>query len=159
MDSGRVVDFWPLEQAIDINEHPKIAFCIEHWEKGVAWENTGVLDHMEKILELYGTCDDCLNLDDVKERYFKLDKIFNNVKIRGRLLTRKEINPKNFRECGGILIHLGPDGEPFFAEGGFHRFAMAYILGVPFPAQIGCVHITAISHLSYYRNINKKEAI
>ena len=61
----------------------------------------------------------------------------------------------NFRERGGILVHIGSDGEPCFAGAGYHRFAIAKILNLRFPAQIGCVHIEALDHLDEYRQYCK----
>ena len=65
--------------------------------------------------------------------------------------TRNEIFKDNFREVGGIYIHIGVDGKPYFGGGGCHRFAIAHILQIIFPAQIGCVHVSAIPYLKGYR--------
>ena len=97
----------------------------------------------------------CKNIVDIKNRYKKLDNIFNQIKLEGRLKTMKEMNPKNYREFGGPVIHIGPGGELFYGAGGTHRFAIAFILNFKLPAMIGCVHKNAIPLLKDIRENNK----
>jgi hypothetical protein len=92
-----------------------------------------------------GQYDDCLNLSDVKARLSKLDEIFELAIKNGRLSSRAEVDLNGFREVGGILIHIGPDGEPVFSGAGCHRMAMAILLGQPFPAQLGVVHVNGLN--------------
>ena len=108
--SGEVIDFdWPYPQVINIIEVPKIKFCIDHWVNGVAWEHTGAYEFMEHLIKKWGRrVDGCENIDDIVKRYHKLDEIFNQVRKEGRLKTRKELNPHNIRERGGIYFHIGP---------------------------------------------------
>jgi hypothetical protein len=152
-DSAKVVDFsLSANKVTPINEVKKIRFCIEHWVNGKTWENTGVYEYMREVVrERGGYADKCKTIDDIVKRYKRLDLIFEQVKREGRLRTMKELRLGNFREQGGVLLHIGPDGELFFGGGGAHRFAIAYILKVPLPAQIGVVHVSAIDHLSKIR--------
>jgi hypothetical protein len=180
--SGKVIEsFWPIKQAIPVHEIPKIKFCVGHWVKGLSWEDTGaykhwikgipwtdttVYKHMQNIdNKPYGTelidsetagYNDIpmhlMGINSIIKRYENLDLAFEQVKREGRLKTRKEIRADNYLENGGILIHLGPNGTPFFGGGGIHRFAMSLILELPIiPAQIGCVHISAIPFLDDFR--------
>ena len=150
--SGKVIDYsLLLKQAIAVTKVIRIKFCFDHWVKGLPWEDTGVYEYMEKFIIKDGEVDGCRSINDIIKRYKKIDSIFEQVKQEGRLKTRKEINSKNFREVDGILIHIGPQGKPIFSGGGCHRFAMALILGLRFPAQIGCVHPSAIPFLPDFR--------
>ena len=106
---------------------------------------------MEDLIEKHGVADGCRNLTDIVRRYDRLDLIFERAKQEGRLRTMEEVNPGCFREEGGVLIHVGPEGELFFGGLGAHRFAIARILKLPLPAMIGCVHVSAIPYLTQLR--------
>ncbi len=150
--SGMVLSSsWPFEQAIQITDNPKIKYSIDHWVNSLPWEKTGVYEYMEKLIERKKRPDGCENIDDIVNRYRELDLVFEQIKKDGRIKTRDEIVKHNFREKGGVYIHIGIDGKPFFGNGGCHRFAIAHILQIPFPAQIGCVHVSAIPYLKNYR--------
>ncbi|MEN6384142.1 MAG: hypothetical protein ABFD79_02980 [Phycisphaerales bacterium] len=150
--SGVVIDTdWPYS-SVSIREVPKFKFCIAHWVNGIPWEQTGAYEFMENLIaKSQRAVDHCKNRNDIIARYKKLDEMFETIKKEGKLRKRSEIKSNNFREEGGILIHLGPNGKPIFGLGGIHRFAIASILNLPIPAQIGCVHITAIPSLNNYR--------
>jgi hypothetical protein len=152
--SGEVIEFdWPFSRVTNIIEVPKIKFCFDHWVNGVPWENTGAFEFMEHLIKKWGRrVDGCKSIDDIVGRYQKLDEIFVQVKKEGRLKTRKEINPYNFRERGGIFFHIGPEGELFFSLRGAHRLAMALILEIKIvPIQMGRVHTSALSFLPEMR--------
>lgn len=143
---------WPDKDVIPVTEVPRIRCCIEHWQNGKEWKDTGAYELiLQNIADLGIPVDDCKDLTDIHNRYEKLDAIFQQIENEKRLLTRNELmNNRNFREIGGILIHIGPEGKLYFGMGA-HRFAMAKILNISFPAQIGCIHISAISFLSKLR--------
>lgn len=150
--SGKVISFSDLiNQLVPILEVEKIKFCLDHWKNGVPWEDTGIYEYMQERILRNGSADGCYNLNDIKERYTKVDLLFNQIRREGRFKTQKEICPSNFREDGGILIHIGPEGEPFFGWRGCHRIAIALLLGLKFPAQIGCVHINSLQYLARFR--------
>lgn len=145
--SGRVIDSYqhlPNFVITSVREVEKINYCIERWENGKSWEDTGVYEYMEKLITKKGEFDGCRNLNDIIRRYEKLDMLFQQIKIKGRLKTREEIDCNNFREEGGILIHIGKNGEFYFGMGGCHRFAIALVLKLLIPAQIGFVHKDAL---------------
>lgn len=141
--SGKVVhQLWPHHEAIPVTEVPTVRFCIEHWVNGVSWENAGAYEHMEKLIAQRGRrVDGCESMEDVVRRYERLDSIFEQVRSEGRLQPDR----------GGPAIHIGPEGQPFFGGLAFHRFAMAWILNLRFPAQLGCVHHTALPWLPTFR--------
>lgn len=111
---------------------------------------------MESLIKKHGKYDGCVNIDDIVKRYRSLDTIFEQIRKEGRFRIRKEFNQKNFREKGGVLVHIGPYGEPFFGMGGCHRFAIALILKLKLPSQIGCVYKDAIPLL---KNLRKQEIV
>ncbi|MBS8241253.1 hypothetical protein DYI22_12140 [Marinobacter lipolyticus] len=155
--SGRVVKDWPgsLEQTFD--RHPKLTYCWSHWREGKSWEEAGAIDFMLGRIAVSpsGVTDKCRTPDDVARRFEALDGIWNEVRAKGRLPSRAELYPTNFREVGGILMHLGPGGEPIFSGAGCHRFAMAMMLTARFPAQLGVVHVSALERLGDFRDVNE----
>ncbi|EON90643.1 hypothetical protein MARLIPOL_17888 [Marinobacter lipolyticus SM19] len=101
-----------------------------------------------------GVTDKCRTPEDVAKRFQVLDAIWGDVSNRGSLPSRKDLEPTNFREVGGVLMHLGPGGEPIFSGAGCHRFAMALMMDRPFPAQLGVVHVSALANLRDYRAVD-----
>ena len=90
-----------LQHKISSYEHPKIKYCVSHFVDGISWNELPTENAPA-------------------ERYFRLDCIFKEVKESGIL---KDVPGDN------ILIHLF-NGVPYFAGGGFHRLAIALILGL-----------------------------
>lgn len=152
--SGIVINTdWPVELSYRITDSLKIKYCIDHWLNGVTWEDTGIYSLIESRIKASskGIVDGCKTIDDIVRRYRKLDRIFEQIKSDRRFKTRKELSKKNFREFGGVVIHIGDNGELYKGGGGVHRFSMAYVLNIELPAQIGCVHISALPYLKKYR--------
>lgn len=155
--SGRVITGpWPPRggrfRAIVGNE--KVRSCLDHWVKGVPWEETGIFDFLERKIEnsRWHVFDDCRNREDIEKRYAKLDRVFEKVRKEGALKINSEVDSWAFREKDGVYFHVGPGGCYFFGSGGCHRFAMSLALGLTrIPAKIGCVHISAIPHLKSLR--------
>ena len=150
--SGRVVTEWPDEKCTLVSEQLVIQACHEHWIEGASWEDTGQIDRMMQIISDSGKVDKLRSLSDVRTRYHQLDEIFEQVKREQKFRTRQSLVKGCFREEGGILVHIGPDGAPYFGGKGHHRLALALCAGVKvIPAQIGVVHEQAIEHLARYR--------
>lgn len=135
---------------VPLAEWPKFKYCIDHWIYGKSWEEAGAYKFMDELIKERGRVDNCSSMDDVYLRYKKLDKIFEKIKSEQYFPTRKELNKNKFREQQGVLIHIGPNGEPY-ASGGAHRFAIAYVLNLTFPAQLGMVHKDGLRKLDQYR--------
>ena len=162
--SGKVIEFcWPSEQAYEISKAPNNCFendgiwiklnsCIEHWVNGLSWEETGIYKYIEARRKMRGKNN---QLDHIVRRYKNLDRIFEQVKSEGRLRVTAEIERDNYLKGSEAIIHVGPGGEPFWGGGSCHRFAIAYILTLPFPAQIGLVHASAIKYLNVFRKENR----
>lgn len=145
--SGIVVDWDQVKNLKPIEDQYRIEYCIKHWEKGKSWEELGVIDFMSKTKK-YGDWP----REKIKARFEMLDKAYNETMKLGRLKTRKEINPKNFREEDGILVHIAKDGKPVFGGNGFHRLAIGRVLKLDkVPAEIGIVDKNSIHFVKKYR--------
>jgi hypothetical protein len=143
--SGRVVDEWPPVDPVPFEEHVHVAFALAHWRDGLSWEETGAYDYMLEQIRRRGRQDGCFDLADVQRRYQLLDELFETVRRERRLRTRSELDPTVNDEDGGILVHVGPDGEPAIGDSGKHRLTIAKLVGLTVvPARIGYVHRDAI---------------
>lgn len=152
--SATVVETWPHDDELPLDQHPKIRVCLRHWVQGLGWEEAGAYQYMmERIREeATGNFDGCRSLDDVKARYKRLDEVFSHLQDGGDYLAMAQLGSSGFREVGGVMFHIGPKGEPVFAGAGAHRLSMAISLGLTIPAQIGLVHRHAIPMLRQYRS-------
>lgn len=148
--SGVVVDWSKVENIKPITDEFRIQYCYAHWKEGKSWEELGVIEHMSNTKK-YGSWPQ----KKIKARFEMLDQAFEETKEEGRLKTRKEIDPSNFRESEGILVHIGTDGEVLFGGNGFHRLAIAKVLELEkIPACVGLVDRDAIKYLDEYRKPN-----
>jgi hypothetical protein len=149
--SGLVVKRWPSEYVAPIAEDEKNEYCLRHWRDGLSWKDAGAYDYLlQKIAEsTRGVYDECASFEDVMRRFDALDRLFEHASQYG-LALRQDLLVGNFREVGGSIVHLGPDGVPCFGGAGYHRFAIAKILNIRFPAQVGCVHISALNRVSKF---------
>lgn len=144
--SGRVMGGdWDLAAGL-LEDHPVIRACRLHWKEGIAWEQTGVQEWlMGRIAREGAPVDGCSTIEDVRERYERLDRTYDVVSREGRLRSRREMPDAHFRERGGIVISVGRRGEPILCWSGHHRLAMAQVLELPrIPAQLQVVHPGAL---------------
>lgn len=142
--SGQLVDAWPSDRVQPIADHPKIRFCLAHWQQGLSWEDAGAVAYYQQKGSMSESA--------LRERLQRLDTIFNTVRAEGRLRSMQELNAGNWREEGGVRINIGPQGELVFFDGGTHRLAMALALGFTIiPAQLGVVHRDGLSALAQLR--------
>jgi 5-carboxymethyl-2-hydroxymuconate isomerase len=150
--SGQVIDQWPPADPVPFDDHVHVRFALAHWRDGVSWEDTGAFAYMLDQISRRGRQDGCFDLDDVKTRYRRLDELFETVRREGRLRTMSELDPRARNEDGGILIHIGPAGEPAIGDSGKHRMTIAKVLGLEIvPARIGYVHRDAVPLLPQLR--------
>jgi hypothetical protein len=146
--SGVVVDWSKIDDIRPIFDEFRIQYCYEHWKNGKSWEELGVIDFMSNT-KSYGSWP----RQKIIARFEMLDQAFEETKKTGRLKTREEIDPSNFRESQGILVHIGENGEVFFGGNGFHRLSIAKVLELEkIPACVGIVDRDSIKSLKQFRN-------
>lgn len=144
--TGKVISGdWDLTLEYSEDAEIKYRFCKMHWNEGIPWENTGIYAYILERINLFGQYDNLQNLSEVKTRYKELDKIFNEVKETRCLRTQKQVNPNNFREVGGIVVHIDRYNKPIWHSNGTHRLIIARLLNIhQIPVQLGVVHKRAI---------------
>ena len=136
-DSGKV-----LGGDWDLNTKPlkslkTIAIVFEHIETGKSWKQCGAYENMLELMEAHPGAGGCYNERDVINRYERLTDLIQHLKNGGEFYNRSD-----FREKGGVFVHIGRDGEIIFGGGGCHRMAISQKLGLKkIPAQIGVIHI------------------
>lgn len=150
--SGRVLKKTiGFEKKSPLQDEPLLIGCFAHWINGQDWNSTGLLQRLTKQIEEVGVVDGCRSEKDVIERYERLDRLFDQVKMEGRLRSKLELG--GYREMGGVLIHIGPDGEFYFGGNGNHRLAIALVLELDeIAAQLGSIHIEALELLPALRH-------
>ncbi len=157
--SGMIVPGdWDLERR-EIAKNTKLQSCVLHYEQGVPWRDTPLFARLMREVSEGKRPDDCGSAEELDARYAALDRVFEETRQRGRLLSRAELPDYFRREHGGILLHVARDGSLLRASGGAHRFAIARILKLPsMPAQLGAVHMEALlgGHLSRLRSAPQK---
>ncbi len=145
--SGVVVDWKSVAEPYPLEDEFRIRYCHMHWVEGKSWEELGVFQHMQQTRK-YGNWP----LSKIKARFEMLDRAYQETKKLGRLKTRKEMDPGNFREKDGILVHIDDRGKPVFGGNGFHRLSISKALQLEkIPACVGMVDKGAIEHLKKYR--------
>lgn len=123
-----------------------------------SWKDAGGYDRMMKKIEATGRADWCRSIDDVVRRHEDLNRLIAHLKNGGRFLSRREISPGNFRERGGVVIHVARNGELLFNAKGNHRLAIAQELGLVWiPAQVGIVHLEAVKS-GAFRKLTRRPA-
>jgi hypothetical protein len=137
-----------------VAENKKIASCLQRWLNGAEWEDTPMFAALlTKTTEQRHRRQGLHDRDTVLARCAGYDAMYRQIQADGRLRTREELKPGNFREKGGVVIHLGRDAEPHLGSGN-RRFAIAMALGLRcIPAMLGYVHHSAIVHLPALRRV------
>lgn len=152
-DSGRVTfDDFAEGQRQPIDDDPIMQAAVARWRDGRPWEETGEIERMERAIRRKGPIKGCRTHADIMARCARLDAIFSMIQRERRVRAQPELDPRAFREVGGIGAHVGPDGVPIRAANGRHRFAMARILGIrSIPVRVGLVHASALPMLDRLR--------
>jgi hypothetical protein len=151
--SGQVCRDWPPPRGVyGVDDDPIYQVAVARWVDGCSWEASGEIARMEQAIAQRGSVKGLRSRADIDRRCNQLDRLFETIQRDGTLRTQRELNPRAFRELGGIGIHLGPAGIPVRAENGRHRFAIARILRLRrMPARLGLVHVSALPHLGEAR--------
>ncbi|MVW76077.1 hypothetical protein [Pseudomonas xionganensis] len=136
-DAGRVVaGDWDrcVEPLAAMDKHRVI---YQKVKQNLSWEEAGIFE-IYKDTQKYP-------LQENIARHNKLSELIEYLRQGGKFLTRREIQPGNFREDGGVLVHVGREGELIFSGNGYHRLAIAQALELPsIPVALGVVHAEAV---------------
>lgn len=136
---------WDLGAVPLRDDEWEIRACRARWMEGFSWEQNDVFDRFARALTEKGKKDGCRTLTEVRRRYERLDRLFEQASTEGVLRSQGEINPWAFREYDGILVHVDRHGCPVFGRRGCHRFAVARLLNIEhIPVQVGVVHQRAV---------------
>jgi hypothetical protein len=143
--SGMIVGGdWDLSR-VPVEENHKLQSCRMHFEDGLPWDDTPLIRKQRRQIAAGEVPDECKTEEEIQHRYTGLDSLFEYARRTGRLNPRHELPEYFRREHGGILVHVGRDGTLLRAGGGAHRFAIAWILGLPeIPVQLGVIHVDAV---------------
>ena len=155
--SAKVIDF-NLKDFSDmireLHDDERIKSCIDHWINAIPWEET--TDYRKKVYELKNTGktwdNDCFSVKDLDRKYQFLDQLFMELSQTRKMLTSEQIDQNHFRELNTFGIHIGSKGELYLDSGGYHRFAIAYILKLErVPARLGAIDKRQLSKLKELR--------
>lgn len=132
----------------------KYKACVKRYAHNHSWEETGIFGYLlNDIKKKNKKVDACWSLEDVKERYRRLDEYYEKIKREHRLEFREKFRDRSMsrlppfirREKDGILVHFDRNGNPVFGTNGHHRIAIAKVLGLSWvPIQVGAVHREAL---------------
>lgn len=152
--SGRVIDF-AAEGIVEesLMQMAQFRACYDHWCRGVPWKNTDDYAIMLRRINTRGSSAGCRNEAELKQRFRRLDDLFEAVARDGMFKTQKQLRRWNFRELGGVQVSINAGGEPVLIRaGGYHRLAIARIQRLHLiPAQLALVDTHAVPFLHRFR--------
>ena len=149
-NSGLVIDSCWDKQIEPLTNIKKIRIAYEFLESQKTWDECGAYKNMAELIKTHPGTDELFTEADIVERYERLSQFIENLKSGEEFL-----DGEGFRENGGVLIHIGKQGELIFGGGGCHRLAISQKLNLPFiPCQIGVVHAQFLKE-----NSNKMKAL
>lgn len=142
--SGMVLEGDWDQSTEPLDESWKVAACLAHFRDGVPWEDTGVYDQMQNMIDERGLFDSCASMADIIKRYEKIDALYSDIRHNGfRDETVHRFGIPRLPQ--GVFVHLDRRGQPIFGAIGNHRVGIARALGLTrIPAQLGVVHRSAI---------------
>ncbi len=127
-----------------LSQSPKYQACVAHFKDGKPWQETGVFQLLLERIQQHGIFDGCRSLDDIRQRYENMDRLFDDLKKTRQIQSMSERDEYFRREHGGVFVHIDRHGLPILAGNGNHRMAIAKILELDWiPAQLGVIHAKA----------------
>lgn len=140
---------FPEKFCITVEQLPKFSYMVNRFQNGLPWSNTGLkefIDARHAIKDSETSFSSSAYYFETRKR--ELDLLFTAIQREGRVKDNAELDALDIPgKRAEQLIHLGPDGEIFFSGGGWHRFAIAWILDLPYPVTVGLVHRCGIETL------------
>lgn len=144
-DGGALLDGeWDIARVekVKFTEMDPFISCSAHWLEGRPWHETSLFNFYQTKLEKGEHCR-FPSIVALKERYARLDEIFNTVVTQGKMSTKPEDLVKISLTRDGSLV-WGPDGR--------HRVCIAICAGIEsMPAMTGFVHTDAVDVFQSFR--------
>ena len=158
--SGAVVAGDWDQRVTELRCASKYIACLNRFERGLDWRAAGVEKLFTHLFAQEARPDGCSTWQDVWKRYAGIDELYADVKKKGRLVPRGvRAGPLGRIYRDGVYIHVGRTGDLIFGCAGYHRLAVAKILGLEsIPAQLGVVHIEAFNAEVWRRKLQLMEA-
>jgi len=153
--SGRFIigGDWDLH-FVPINDVKLFQRTIERYSQKRSWESVSEINWMMENIAEYGVQDGCLSLADVLSRCNRFDQLKEALEKGERLVPQKQMNPRNFRERGGIGVAIARNGDLIWFDNGAHRLAIAHFLRLKeIPVCIHMIHAEAVENKCYMTNI------
>ncbi|MXV61757.1 hypothetical protein GS429_06690 [Natronorubrum sp. JWXQ-INN-674] len=142
-DAGRIVDGdWDRRPRVRFEEMPKYRAVRKHFLEGVPWEETAVFSDLQEAIAEHGSFDGCDDLEDLRERYRDIDRLYERIREEG-YRSRRDLCGRCEISCRLDMptVHIGRDGTLISAQGGgYHRLAIGRILDVPVEARVVVRH-------------------
>lgn len=159
-ESGHVAGGdWDLD-LVPVERLAKVRLVARRMQENLSWEEVGLYRLMMRLIEKSrsGTYDGCRTLDDVVLRYERLDALIADLGAGGAFLDGRALG--HVREHGGVLVHVGREGQVIFGRTGCHRLAVARTLGLPaIPVLLGVVHADALHSGAFGRVVARSRAL
>lgn len=153
--SARVVTNWNqfFPNIGELRSERKIRSMWQRFGDGLPWEETDEFHHRVEIYMRRKA----MNRSDASAAllayYQRYEIMYDEMRSSRQMKTRAQVRGnKAFREHGGVLIHVGPDGRLVHGGHGKRRFAIAHLLDLEqIPAVLGLIHVDALGHLPRLR--------
>lgn len=121
---------WDLN-ARPLEDHVKYRAVLSHFNENEPWEDTGIFDYHKKRIKRRGQSDGYNSMDEIRERYLRLDEIYKEIQENGFQTPSESAKGKLSRKqkLDFPAVHIGRSGELIHGDG-WHRLAMAHTLNL-----------------------------
>lgn len=140
---GFYIDVWKDAGAVisgDWDDHtrlprfetlPKFNGVKQHFENGIAWEETDLFQFLEAVFNEHGSIDGCRTRAALRERYQAIDDVYESIRAHGyQRQTDLHSNPTPRTARDEVGVSIGRDGRLLFQGGGWHRLSIAKLLDI-----------------------------
>ncbi|WP_420863007.1 hypothetical protein [Algirhabdus cladophorae] len=149
-NSGQVRDGDWDQQAQPMVDDIKYMSCKARFIDHANWEDTPIFHKLSAEIAAGGSPDDCYTIEDLRQRYKRLDALWALVLRTQELKPKAQLPDQYRREHGGVFVHLDRHGNALRYGGGMHRFAIARLAKLPaMPVQVGVVHADFVASGRY----------
>ena len=113
------------KEASPLKEMMKYQAIKQRFEKGLSWEETGIIDyHYERLSNSdRDSVDGCSSRSEYRQWYSEIDRLYNDIRDNGYDLEKHS-------PTDSIAVHIGRDGELIFAGSGCHRLCICKMLDI-----------------------------